>query len=441
MHGDNAEESGCVKRIKRRFALILAMAAGVLALASPAGAKDNSTNTASDLALAEKEACSRNLKAIYDAIEAYRTDHNKEVPNWLSDLVPQYLNDAGLLICPVSRRTGRTEVPLLADPNISSSYLYEFCPVPLGNMAPNSPKSTRRDWKRRQMDLVGPIVPIVRCRNHNGALNLAFDGRIYDSPSSWETLLTNRIPLADLSAGKLFGGSSPSSNFGATSPPSSNSAARTPKAAMNVAEKNNSFGLFPKRDAEAKKQLLDLSAFYNASLSDSWHGGTENDLSALPAGLQKLGGVEFDVRGIVQLRSKSPSSAKFPPSIRGVKVNQKCQHLYFLHASAFGSVGDEGKQIGAYVVHFVPNQMRLDIPIRYGREVRNWHALIGEPKPARELNPVWKGANEVTKRTNSSIRLFMTTWTNLAPAVEIKSIDFLASTNIPAPFLIGITVD
>jgi hypothetical protein len=421
MHGDNAEESGCVKRIKRRFALILAMAAGVWPLASPAGAQDNSTNTISDLALAEKEACSRNLKAIYDAIEGYRADHNKEVPNWLSDLVPQYLNDAALLICPVSRRTGRTEVPLLADPNISSSYLYEFCPVPLGNMAPNSPKSTRRDWKRRQMDLVGPIVPIVRCRNHNGALNLAFDGRIYDSPPSWESLLTNQIPLADLTAGKIFAGS--------------------PKPAVSAAEKTNSPGPFPKRDAEAKKQLLDLSAFYNASLSESWHGGTDNDLSALPAGLQKLGGVEFDVRGIVQLRSKSPSSAKYPPAIRGVKVNQKCQHLYFLHASAFGSVGDEGKQIGAYVVHFVPNQMRLEIPIRYGREVRNWHALIGEPKPARELNPVWKGENGVTKRTNSSIRLFMTTWTNLVPAVEIKSIDFLASTNIPAPFLIGITVD
>jgi hypothetical protein len=433
MHGDNAEESGCVKRIKRRFALILAMAAGALALASPAGAQDNLTNTASDLALAEKEACSRNLKAIYDAIEAYRTDHNKEVPNWLSDLVPQYLNDAGLLICPVSRRTGRTEVALLADPNISSSYLYEFCPVPLGNMAPNSPKSTRRDWKRRQMDLVGPIVPIVRCRNHSGALNLAFDGRIYESPPSWETLLTNRIPLANLTAGKIFGAS--------PTAPSTNSSLTSAKPATRVAEKTNSLGVFPKRDAEAKKQLLDLSVFYNAALSESWHGGTDNDLSALPVGLQKLGGVEFDVRGIVQLRSKSPSSAKFPPAIRGVKVNQKCQHLYFLHASAFGSVSDEGKQIGAYVVHFVPNQMRLDIPIRYGREVRNWHALVGEPKPARELNPVWKGENGVTKPTNSSIRLFMTTWTNLAPAVEIKSIDFVASTNIPAPFLIGITVD
>jgi hypothetical protein len=401
--------------------------------ALPGVARDNSTNDISDLALAEKEACSRNLKAIYDAIEAYRTDHNQEVPNWLSDLVPQYLNDAGLLICPVSRRTGRTEAPLLADPHISSSYLYEFCPVPLGAMAPNSPKSTRRDWKRRQMDLVGPIVPIVRCRNHSGVLNLAFDGRIYESPPSWETLLTNRIPLAKLTAGKIFAGSpnAASTNFSLTSA----------KPATKAAEKTNSAGLFPKRDAEAGKQLLDLSAFYNAALSESWQGGTENDLSALPVGLHKLGGIEFDVRGIVQLRGKSPSAAKYPASIRGIKVEQKCQHLYFLHASAFGSFADEGKQIGIYVVHFVPNHMRLEIPIRYGRDVRNWQALVGEPKSSKQLNLAWQGENGVSKRTNSSVRLYLTTWTNLAPAVEIKNIDFLSSTNTPAPFLIGITVD
>jgi len=68
----------------------------------------------------------------------------------------------------------------------------------------------------------------------------------------------------------------------------------------------------PPRDPKADKQMLDLSAFYNAALSESWHGGTENDLAALPAGLQTLDGVKFDIRGIVQLRSKSPSSAKYP---------------------------------------------------------------------------------------------------------------------------------
>ena len=67
------------------------------------------------LAEQEKEACVSNLKTIYAAIEAYQRDH-KALPNWLSDLVPQYLPDVNVLVCPVCRRTGQTEKPPLADP-------------------------------------------------------------------------------------------------------------------------------------------------------------------------------------------------------------------------------------------------------------------------------------------------------------------------------------
>src|SRR5262245_25483306 len=56
-----------------------------------------------DLAANEKEDCTKNLKVIYDGIEAYRKDH-KDLPNWLSDLVPDYLPDANVLVCPVCRR-------------------------------------------------------------------------------------------------------------------------------------------------------------------------------------------------------------------------------------------------------------------------------------------------------------------------------------------------
>ena len=137
--------------------------------------------------------------------------------------------------------------------------------------------------------------------------------------------------------------------------------------------------------------MLDLTPFYNAGLNESWHGNKGNDLAALPEGVQTFGGVEFDVRGIVQLGSKSPSSTNYPALIKGIPVKQKCQRLHFLHAAGFGNPGDEGKQIGAYVVHFTANPMRLEIPIRYGHEVRDWHALAGEPAAPDELTVVWTG--------------------------------------------------
>lgn len=406
---------------------ILAMGTGLAAEPAPvAPAPAIPAAGAPNRTAEEKAACIENLKVIYDAIQAFQKDH-RDLPNWLSDLVPQYLADANALVCPVCRRTGQIEAPPLADPKLPSSYIFEFCPVPLGRALTNAPTRTRREWKRRQMGLVGSVVPLVRCRHHDPVLNLAFDGKVYESPPSWERLVTNRVRLGDLAPARLFADeAAPAAN-----------APRKPAAAPH----------FPPRDPEARKELLDLTPFYNAGLDESWHGNKGNDLAALPKGLQTFGGVEFDVRGIVQLGSKSPSSTNYPALITGIPVNQKCQRLHFLHAAGFGNPGDEGDQIGAYVVRFATsqgrwsNQMRLEIPIRYGHEVRNWHVLAGEPAAPSELRVAWRGENAQSKSTGRSIRLFLTTWTNVVPEMEIESIDYVAGMAVPAPFLIAISVE
>jgi hypothetical protein len=122
-------------------------------------------------------------------------------------------------------------------------------------------------------------------------------------------------------------------------------------------------------------------------------------------------------------------------------VHQKCRQLHLLHAAGFGNPGDEGKQLGAYVVHFTTNPMRLEIPIRYGHEVRDWHAVAGGPPAPKELQEAWKGQNAVSKSAGRSIRLFLTTWTNVAPDLEIASIDYVSCMAGPAPFLIAITAE
>jgi hypothetical protein len=404
------------KRRVQRFTAMMLLICLVAGPASIASAQPNSA--APSLADQEKEGCIRNLKTLYTAIEAFQRDR-KALPNWLSDLVPQYLPDTNALICPVCRRTGQTEKPPLADPKLPCSYLFEFCPVPLVLAGPNAPTPTRQEWKRRQMGLVGSIVPVVRCRHHTPVLNLAFDGNIYESPGSWELLVTNRVAAADLAPDRMF-----AAELGrATNAPARPRTARR----------------FPHRDPQAGPELLDLTAYYNAGLNQSWHGNASNTLAALPKGLQTFAAVEFDVRGIVQLRSRARISTNFPASINGIPVHQKCERLHFLHAAGFGTPGDEGKLIGGYVVHFATNQMSLEIPIRYGREVRNWHTQAGEPAAPEGLKEAWRGQNPVSKRAGHAIRLFLTTWTNVAPDLEIASIDYVSNMEVPAPFLIAIT--
>lgn len=383
-----------------------------------ASAQTNSASADAATQQAEREGCIKNLKVIYDAIQAYQMDH-KEIPNWLSDLVPQYLNDANVLVCPVCKRTGEAESGPLADPNLPCSYLYEFCPLPL-NKPFAATNVTRRDWKRRQMGMVGSIVPIVRCRHHAPLLNLAFDGRIYDSPGNWEVTVSNRIDPDQLTAEKLFPAGTATNDAPAKKPP--------PKLH------------FATRDPQAKPNEINLYKYYNAMFTQSWHGGTNNNLASLPTGLQEFAGVQFDVRGIVQLGSKSASVKRYPAEVKNIKINRKCRALNFLHAVAMGSVSDEGKTVGSYIVHFATNNLRADIPINYGEDVRDWHVLPKE-KPSLELTVAWTGANDSANSAIRSVRLFKTTWTNIAPDVQIESVDFISAMGTAAPFLVAITTE
>ncbi len=136
---------------------------------------------------ADVDGCKQNLEKIAAAIVAYRKDH-KDIPNWLSDLVPQYL-PAEALICPVTKKTERLSPYGALDPKLRCSYLYEFPPTPITDVIKGAfpgPMMTTRRWKRQQMGVVGSEVPITRCLLHNPVLNLSFGGRIYESPMLWE---------------------------------------------------------------------------------------------------------------------------------------------------------------------------------------------------------------------------------------------------------------
>jgi hypothetical protein len=391
------------------------------ALPNEAAPQNDAATPMPGLVAEEKEACMRNLRVIYDAIQAYQFDH-KDLPNWLSDLVPEYLTDGNVLICPVCRRTGRTETPPLADPKLACSYIFEFCPITVGKPLPGEPKHTRREWKRRQMGLIGSGVPLVRCRHHNPMLNLGFNGSIYESPAQWELMFTNRIRPAELSVASIFGGQ------GETEETSAAPVVRQPPPQRIV------------QHAATSNHTVDLTRFYTSTLAESWQGKPGDDLTSLTNGVHNFEGVDFDVRGIVQLKGKASALASFPAEVKGIPVHQRCQHLYFLHAASLDGHPDEGQQIGSYLVHLPNNEMTLEIPIFYGRSVRGWHQEANEPEADKELKVAWTGENAVSKRTGKSIRLFFTAW-NLSPGVDIDSLDFVSAKQNAAPFLVAISFD
>jgi hypothetical protein len=194
------------------------------------------------------------------------------------------------------------------------------------------------------------------------------------------------------------------------------------------------------RSREAGPDLVDLSKFYDASLDDDWFQHYGHDLQDVPRGVQMLGGVPFDVRGLIQLagtKSMDVAGVVFPETVEGIPVNRKGRRLHFLQACGWSA--EVGAKLGDYVIHYADGQIRR-APILYGRNVMDWWARPGEGSPS-EAQEVWRGSNAATRAEGFSTHLIKYTWDNPVPNVEITTIDFVSDVIAAAPNLVAITVE
>src|SRR5436190_12208008 len=202
----------------------------------------------------------------------------------------------------------------------------------------------------------------------------------------------------------------------------------------------------PTRDPKADPHLVDLSSKYNGLLTEQWHPDATglpegaNHLGALPRGVQKLGGTEFDVRGVIQLTGTQAEYAggSFPESQTGIKIGQKCKQLHMLHATGWRT--EDGTPVGKYVLHYAGGSQST-LNIVYGVDARDWWETSGERKEAKSATIVWSGSNQATDSAGSSLRLFKRTYENPKPDLSIETIDFVSAQSESAPFLIAVTLE
>lgn len=199
------------------------------------------------------------------------------------------------------------------------------------------------------------------------------------------------------------------------------------------------FGI-PSRSSHTKKNLIDLSAYYNGPLT-GWLPFTPAPYGCgfrgLKPGITSLGGVPFDVRGIVHLYGgRMFESTPVPNKVTDIRVDQACKRLHFLHA-AQGSVeaARKSEPIGHYVLHFVDGR-EASLPIMYGEDVRAV-SVKDDPVPTSRGAVVW-----TTYQDNGPpLRLFLSTWDNPHPETEIASIDYVSTLTYSAPLLVAISVE
>jgi len=206
-------------------------------------------------------------------------------------------------------------------------------------------------------------------------------------------------------------------------------------------------GLIPKRGSLVRPNLIDLSTYYTAALDDDWLVTAGANLQPLPKGVQTFVGVDFDVRGLIQLAGlnlydesemdEAEKKAYYPITVENIKVQQKGQKIHFLHASSWWA--NENEKIGEYVIHYENGEIK-NIPILYLQSLRDWWTAPGDPTP-KNAEVAWKGQNEATKAVGSNILIFKYTWLNPLPDTKINTIDFVSTMTTASPYLIAITIE
>lgn len=201
----------------------------------------------------------------------------------------------------------------------------------------------------------------------------------------------------------------------------------------------------PERDAATPERCLDLSPHFNASLRESWlnRASPPNNLNALPTGLQVFSEIPFDVRGLVQVASKSTETLEpgFPETVPGVDIGKKCRRIHFLHAAGFAYQPKDGQYIGygrriaSYLVRYADGQEQ-EIPIVSGENIDEWHVGTWSGD-LRKAQLAWEGRIDI----GVNARLYHFSWENPRPDVAVRSFDFVSAMAGGAPFLIAVTIE
>jgi hypothetical protein len=208
-----------------------------------------------------------------------------------------------------------------------------------------------------------------------------------------------------------------------------------------VAQRTESLAI-SERSPFAQAGMLDLTGFYNASLDRDWapywriHHLDQN-LSELPQGMRTFLDVEFDVRGIVQLRSIEPGWERYPERVAGIPVGRKISTLHALHGTAFYEA--QGEIVAAYILNYADGTS-AELPVQYGRDVWDWSNRWGN-KPPEEVRIAWQAPNPARHAENAFKYLCQSDWENPQPDKVVESIDFVSKMTRSAPFVIAMTIE
>jgi hypothetical protein len=214
----------------------------------------------------------------------------------------------------------------------------------------------------------------------------------------------------------------------------------------------------PKDQVDAARFVhVDIQPHANQRIDEDFYPGDYpgDSLVKLERGTHKLGGVDFAVSaGLIQVSGKFLPD--HPARVGGIKVGQRVEKMYFLHAARWGAYGNENDELGHWVADGTPigfykivyeDSTTETFPIIYGVDVRDWWSIWDDSKPTKRSNVVWIGNNPHLRRrqearhTQTPLRLYLSTWENPRPSLPVSSLDMISASQTATPFCVAITLE
>lgn len=197
----------------------------------------------------------------------------------------------------------------------------------------------------------------------------------------------------------------------------------------------------PPRTAGAGTNCLDLGGYFSGPLVPGWiipeDPRTGMGLPDLPRGVVDLGGVPFEIRGVVQLAGQESRGrgATFPAAARGIPLPPVCRRIHFLH----GTDGDlpSGTLLGRITV-YAGSGAPTQIPLRYGEELAAAFSSNREAPRTPGSSIVWTAQSTGHLQDQT---LYRTTWDNPHPEARTVMVDHESAVKRHGPCLLAITVE
>lgn len=183
---------------------------------------------------------------------------------------------------------------------------------------------------------------------------------------------------------------------------------------------------------------LDLTAFHDKS--GSWDRG--NEFQDVPRGPVTLGGVPFEVNGLVRLSGRSAKNDGKPyrEEIKDIPVGSKFARLHVLHIVSY-STSQEAPY--ARITLRYGDGTSSSFPLIYGKHGRDWHRPRYEyPSTLADSNSkvVWRGEYDSTPVNGKTLRIFKSTFTNPKPDLDVATIDLASEMSSPNATILGMSI-